>query len=338
MKHLKILLILCVIFTLSFDGNAQRRKTTGKKRPVKRVVKKTALPTYKSVGQPVTKSTDLKVTDSLIIPVNPVDAFNDFFLDSRLMNRKMPYRVILPRNYNKNTNEKYPVLYLLHGLTGHFDDWWIRSKISDYVFDYNYIVIMPEGDNGWYSDSATVPSNKYESYIIKELIPEIDNNLRTLSSRENRAIAGLSMGGFGSLKFGLKYPQMFGLVGSFSGVIGAASYTKREMGGEGILSNTIMTAFGKRSSATRKSNDIFKMIKTITPKSKTSLPFFYVDCGTEDFLITSNRAFSTILFEKKIPHEFRQFPGNHDWKIFDEQVIEFLELSKKHIKGAKAEK
>lgn len=337
MKHLKILLVLLAIFTLSFEASAQRKKTTTKKRAVKRAVKKTPPPVYKTVVQPVAKTSELNVTDSITVPVEPVAAFNDFVLDSRLMNRKMPYRVILPRDYNKNTSDKYPVLYLLHGLTGHFDDWWNRSKISEYVFEYNYIVVMPEGDNGWYSDSATVPANKYESYIIKELIPEIDNNLRTLASRESRAVAGLSMGGYGSLKFGLKYPQMFGLVGSFSGVIGAAGYTKKEVGGEGILSNTIMTAFGKKSSQTRKTNDIFRMMKTITAKNKNSLPFFYVDCGTEDFLITSNRAFSTMLFEKKIPHEFRQFPGNHDWKIFDEQVIEFLKLSKKHIKGSKTQ-
>ena len=336
MKYLKIIPVFLLILTIGFPATAQRRKTT--KRPVKRAVKKKVPPKYKPVESTVAKSIELTVTDKITPPIAPVDAFNDFFLDSSLMNRKMPYRVILPRDYNKNPGAKYPVLYLLHGLTGHFDDWWKMSKISDYVFDYNYIVVMPEGDNGWYSDSATVPGNKYESYIIKELIPEIDKNFRTLSGRENRAIAGLSMGGYGSLKFGLKYPQMFTLVGSFSGVIGAAALTKKEMGGSGILSNTIMTAFGKKSSATRKSNDIFKIMKTISPGSKSSLPFFYVDCGTEDYLITSNRAFSTMLFEKKIPHEFRQFPGNHDWKIFDAQVIEFLELSKKHVKSVNVKK
>lgn len=336
MKHSKILLALFIIFAVCFTGHAQRRKKT--KRSVKKIVRKTAPPKYKPIESPVAKSFDVKITNSIIAPIKPVAAFNDFQLDSRLMNRKMPYRVILPRDYNENRSEKYPVLYLLHGLTGHFDDWWKNSKISEYVSNYNYIVVMPEGENGWYSDSATVPGNKYESYIVNELIPEIDNNLRTLPNRENRVIAGLSMGGYGSLKFGLKYPQMFGLVGSFSGVIGAASLTKKEMGNSGILSNTIMTAFGKKSSQTRKANDIFKMMKTISLKNKNSLPFFYVDCGTEDFLITSNRLFSTMLFEKKIPHEFRQFPGNHDWKIFDEQVTEFLKLSKKHIKTLKVKK
>lgn len=329
MKHLKIISAFFLIFTFCFSVSAQRRKTT--KRPIKRAAKKTVPPKFKPSEATVAKSIEATITNAITPPVAPVDAYNDFFLDSSLMNRKMPYRVILPRDYNKNTTENYPVLYLLHGLTGHFDDWWKMSKISEYVFDYNYIVVMPEGDNGWYSDSATVPSNKYESYIIKELIPEIDKSFRTLPNRENRAIAGLSMGGYGSLKFGLKYPQMFSLVGSFSGVLGAASLTQREMGNQGILSNTITTAFGKKSSQTRKSNDIFKIMKTITPNNKSALPFFYVICGTEDFLITTNRTLTTMLFEKKIPHEFRQFPGNHDWKIFDAQVIEFLELSKKHI-------
>ncbi len=63
-----------------------------------------------------------------------------------------------------------------------------------------------------------------------------------------------------------------------------------------------------------------------------SLPFIYLDCGTEDFLINSNRDFVNLLLEKKVKHEFRQLPGAHDWKFWDAQVQEFLELSEKFIK------
>ena len=87
---------------------------------------------------------------------------------------------------------------------------------------------MPEGDDGWYTDSATVPNDKYETYIIKELIPEIDKKFRTLADREHRIIAGLSMGGYGSIKFGLKYPNLFSIVGSFSGAFDAANAYEKE--------------------------------------------------------------------------------------------------------------
>ena len=249
------------------------------------------------------------------------------------MAREMPYRVILPVNY-KTSNEKtsYPVLYLFHGLTGHFDNWANKTKLADYAEKYNYIVVMPEGDNGWYSDSATVPNDKYESYIIKELIPEIDKNFRTIADKKHRAIAGLSMGGYGSIKFGLKYPEMFSLVGSFSGALGAASWTEKELGENNFISKLIMSIYGAADSKTRAENDIFKMVREMPSDKIKSLPFIYLDCGTEDMLYQSSRDFANLLQEKKIPHEFRELPGAHNWMFWDSQIQEFLQLSEKFIK------
>jgi S-formylglutathione hydrolase FrmB len=260
-------------------------------------------------------------------------------LNSKLMAREMPYRVILPDGYgnpkNKHATVKplsYSVIYLLHGLTGHFDNWADKTKLIDYAKKYNFIIVMPEGDNGWYSDSATVPADRYESYLIKELIPEIDKKFRTMSDRQHRAVAGLSMGGYGSIKFGLKYPEMFSLVGSFSGALGAASLTEKEVGTKGAIAESILSVYGNPKSETRKANDIFQMAKEISPDKIKSLPFIYVDCGTEDFLYQSNRDFANLLQEKKIPHEFRQLPGAHNWRFWDSQIKEFLELSDRFLK------
>lgn len=257
----------------------------------------------------------------------------DFKLDSKLMARKMPYRVILPVNY-KTSNKKtfYPTIYLLHGLTGHFDNWADKTKLTDYAEKYNYLIVMPEGDNGWYSDSASVPNDRYESYIIKELIPEIDKKFRTIADKKHRAVAGLSMGGYGSIKFGLKYPEIFALVGSFSGALGAATLTEKEVGTTGTVAASILSVYGIANSQTRQANDIFQIIKEISPAKIKSLPFIYLDCGTEDFLLNNNRDFADLLQEKKIPHEFRQLPGGHNWMFWDSQVQEFLELSDRFLK------
>jgi S-formylglutathione hydrolase FrmB len=186
---------------------------------------------------------------------------------------------------------------------------------------------MPEGDNGWYTDSATVPNDKYESYIIKELIPEIDKIYRTFADKDHRAIAGLSMGGYGSLKFGLKYPELFTLIGSFSGALAITEVTDKNS--EAWISKSIMSVYGDAENETRKNNDIFKIVKDMPADNIKNLPFIYIDCGTEDFLIQSNRQFLSVLQEKKIPHEYRELPGVHDWKFWDSQVEEFLELSGK---------
>ncbi|MGI8788648.1 MAG: alpha/beta hydrolase [Pyrinomonadaceae bacterium] len=254
-------------------------------------------------------------------------------LNSRLMVREMPYRIILPVNYQSEKAQRYPVVYLLHGLTGSFDNWTERSKVVEYAAKYNYILVTPEGANGWYADSATVPNDKYESYIVQELVPEIDKKFRTVADRNHRAVAGLSMGGYGAIKFGLKEPEMFVLVGSFSGALQAASLTEKMLGnGWKALTDSIMSVYGAEDSQTRKANDVFKIVREMPADKMKNLPFIYFACGTEDGLIGTNREFSALLLEKKIPHEFRESPGIHDWKFWDAQIQEFLKVSEKFIK------
>lgn len=254
-------------------------------------------------------------------------------LNSKLMAREMPYRVVVPTNYKSEKTRRYAVIYLLHGLTGHFDNWTDRSKLAEHAAEYEYIFVTPEGDNGWYSDSATVPNDKYESYIIEELIPEIDKNFRTVADRNHRAVAGLSMGGYGSLKFGLKHPEKFAVVGSFSGALQAASLNAKMLGnGWKALTDSITSVYGADDSPTRAANDVFKIVREMPADKAKTLPFIYIDCGTEDGLIGTNREFSTLLLEKKIPHEFRQLPGAHNWKFWDSQILEFLQTSERFIK------
>ncbi len=202
---------------------------------------------FSSYAQQPQKKTD---SDKQIFVAKPGSIVETNQLDSKLMARKMPYRVVLPVNYNLASNEKtfYPVVYLLHGLTGHFDNWTNQGKVAEYAGKYNFIIVTPEGNNGWYTDSGSVPNDKYESYIVQELIPEIEKNYRTMKDRNHRVIAGLSMGGYGSIKFGLKYPEMFALVGSFSGALGAGTWTPKELGTKGAIPESLLGVFGIENS------------------------------------------------------------------------------------------
>lgn len=254
-------------------------------------------------------------------------------LDSKLMKRQMPYQVILPVGY-ENSKEKtfYPTVYLLHGLTGHYNDWGGKAELEKYTESYKYIFVMPEGDNGWYSDSAKNENDKYESYIIDELIPEIEKKFRSKKERGGRVVAGLSMGGYGGMKFGIKYPEKFVLAGSFSGALRAAEFDAKVLGGWKVLADSITATFGEADSETRKENDIFKLVKEKSPARVKEMPFIYLDCGTEDGLLKQNMDFANLLLEKKIPHEYRQLPGKHDWAYWNSQIREFLELSRKFVK------
>ena len=246
-------------------------------------------------------------------------------LSSVMMARQMPYRVILPAGYSTAVSKRYPVVYLLHGLMGHYNNWTDKTTVVTDTAGKDVIVVTPEGGDGWYTDSRIHPNQKYESHIVKELIPEIDKKYRTLADRKHRAIAGLSMGGYGAIKFGLKYPDLFVVVGSFSGAIGAANITEKQI--PGAIGKSITAIFGVPGSEVRRSNDPFDMIRNTTPERIKTYPFLYLDCGTDDFLFQNNREFVELLLEKRVPHEFRQLPGAHNWDYWNKQVKEFLELA-----------
>lgn len=252
--------------------------------------------------------------------------------ESKLIGKKLPYIAIFPASYEKETKTRYPVLYLLHGLTGHYDNWTSKSKLTEYALKHSFIIITPEGNDGWYTDSATVPTEKYESYFIQELMPDVQKRYRTIEKREGRAVAGLSMGGYGSLKFGLKYPDMFAFAGSLSGAFAAARWKEKELDMTLIgkyVKPSLMLVYGKDDSTTRPANDVYKLIKDLTPEQIAKLPYIYVSCGTEDGLIVFNMEMASLLVEKKIPHEYRQLPGIHNWVYWDNQVQEVLKLTEK---------
>ena len=240
------------------------------------------------------------------------------------MARKMNYRVILPANYEREKSQRFPVIYLLHGRTGNYKDWAGLTQLDLYSVPYDFIIVMPDGGtNGWYSDSALKPNDKYESYFMQELIPEIERKYRAATDRQNRIVAGLSMGGYGAIKFGLKYPEKFVIAGSFSGAFDAVVKTEKYP----HLVESVRDVFGAQGNAARSANDIFKMVSEAAPEKVKTFPFLFVDCGTEDHQFQANRDFVQLLTEKKAAHEYRQMPGEHNWKFWDAEIQEFLQAA-----------
>lgn len=256
-------------------------------------------------------------------------------LQSKLVNATLPYNVVLPADYRASRTTRYPVLYLLHGLGGHYSDWLTRTNVADYAAQYRMIVVMPEGNDSWYVDGATGSNDRYESYILKELMPDVDKRYRTIQARYGRAIAGLSMGGYGAVKYGLKYPSTFAFAGSVSGAFGVTRYTEKEMGGASW--EPFLKIFGPAGSETRKANDVFEITKALTSGRIASLPYFYFDCGTEDAAqhFNPNRELSQLFLERKIPHEYRELPGNHSWQYWDQQVKEVLRIASEKLRVPK---
>jgi S-formylglutathione hydrolase FrmB len=161
------------------------------------------------------------------------------------------------------------------------------------------------------------------------LIPDVERRYRALGSREGRAVAGLSMGGYGALKFGIKYPELFALAASMSGAVGAASWRTEAELLRGPIGESLRQTFGPADGPVRAQNDLFKLVGELPEERVRTLPFLYLDCGTEDSLrlLPTNAALANLLVARKIPHEYRQLPGDHNWAYWDKQVQEVLRLA-----------
>ena len=247
---------------------------------------------------------------------------------SKLVGASLPYNVILPADYETSKTTRYPVLYLLHGLTGHYADWASRSNVGDYAAPFRMIIVTPEGNDSWYIE-------KYESYILEELIPDVQKRYRTIEARYGRAIAGLSMGGYGAIKFGLKSPATFVFAASTSGAFGVTRFTEKDVP---QLWHASLKLFGPLGSETRKANDLLEMIENLPATRLASLPYFYFDCGTEDapYIFRYNQHLATLMSDKKIPHEFRQLPGDHSWAYWDQQIQPIIEIAAQKMRMPRA--
>lgn len=266
----------------------------------------------------------------------PASATRETLAAASIGGKPLPFRVLLPRGYDSDTYGRYPVLYLLHGLTGDENDWVTRSRLMEYAARYRLIVVMPGAGDTWYANSATDPGARYEDAIIKELIPHVDSKYRTVAAREGRAIAGLSMGGLGAVKLALRYPEMFAFAGSFSGAFDVprtASLGKRP---SARMLKDLRRVFGGEGSQTRRDNDVFALLQQPLPKG-TRLPYLYVSMGRSDPLpqvSESNPRFGRALRAQKVEHEYHERPGTHDWRFWDSELESMLRRLCAHVPRA----
>ena len=165
--------------------------------------------------------------------------------------------VTLPEDYFSTSTARlrYPVLYLLHGGAGGNAGQWVGGgAVEPYTKGLDLITVMPDGGKaGWYTDwvDEAAGAQRWETFHITELIPWIDANLRTNAKKEGRAIAGLSMGGYGAFHYAFRRPDLFTYVGSFSGALDLEDFGTQMVIAEQCMQNGLPRsgAFGSMDSA-----------------------------------------------------------------------------------------
>ncbi len=235
----------------------------------------------------------------------------EFHLNQNTVLEKMTsFTAIVP----DNKPGPFPVLYLLHGLSDDHTAWTRRTSLERYVGGLPLIVVMPNGERSFYTDSQTNPKAAFETYLTRDLVGFVDRTFRTIPTRKGRVLAGLSMGGYGAVKLALKHPDLFCAAVSHSGAVGFGSRTFDANSEWAVIMG---------ENARGGPNDIFALAETI---DRSHLPALRIDCGVDDFLIEENRALDAHLTALGVPHEYEEHPGEHNWEYWDTHIQDTLKF------------
>ncbi len=233
-----------------------------------------------------------------------------FFAES--LDKQTAMNVILPEG-----DGPFPVLYLLHGLSDDYTIWLRRTSIERHVKDMPLIIVMPDGHRSWYCNDPRPEGLAYEDHIVRDVVGFVERTFPAAAGRGPRAIAGLSMGGYGAMMLAMRHPETFSVACSHSGALGfLCSRFEPPEDRPDIL--------GLAATLPHNNYDCFLLAERLAGRpEQLSLR---MDCGTEDFLIEHNRLFHEHLQRLGIEHVYREYPGEHEWSYWDEHIVDTLQF------------
>lgn len=249
---------------------------------------------------------------------------------STILGKEVNYTVYLPADYDES-RRSYPVIYLFHGFGGN-ENVWVKYGLIDHFMDSAIqaaeippsIVIMPDGGKHFYINDFKGVS-KFEDMFFQEFIPIVEQAYRIKKTKENRAVVGNSMGGYGAFLYAVKHNDMFGTCVALSAAIISLDgpMTKMPMW-KGLAKNLYGLDIDAENPDTSHwdSNNPMKLIQEI-PNNKLKTRFYF-DIGDDDFLYTGNANTHVVLRNMKIDHEFRIHDGGHDWTFWRSSIPGFL--------------
>jgi S-formylglutathione hydrolase FrmB len=252
---------------------------------------------------------------------------------SAILRHPVRYCVLLPPGYETQTTRRYPVLYFLHGLG---DDeqalvtsgaWEIEEGLRQSGKIGDMLIAAPAGGRSFYINSQD-GKVRYEDFFIREFIPAIEHRYRAAGTPAGRAITGVSMGGYGALRFAFKYPGMFTAAAAQMGALfdklppaltGASLPHGRHVDAVSAFGVIPDEAFWQQNSPLMLARNNGARLRHL---------HIYFDCGDQDDygFDTGARSLHQILTKEGIPHEFHIYPGGHDWSYVAAHFAEVLEF------------
>lgn len=257
------------------------------------------------------------------------------FISEALM-RTVPMYVILPVDKlpvpgaARQEVKPFKTLYLLHGILGNYTDWLYGTRIQRWAEEKNLAVVMPSGDNASYVDRAA-EHNYYGDFIGEELVEMTRKMFRLSVAREDTFIGGLSMGGYGALRNGLKFHNTFGYIAALSSAQPFDNINALTEDGMYFTQKRSFrqATFGDDLEAASKSSLNPRVLVEKLVESGNKFPDIYMACGQQDGLLESNRQFAKFLESYGIGVTYEEGPGGHEWDFWDryiKRVLDWLPL------------
>ena len=263
---------------------------------------------------------------------------------SHILGQSIRYCVLLPASYDSAKNQHYPILYFLHGLGESektlFDTggWTLIDDLQDELKIGEFLIVAPEGKSSFYIDSAD-GKFRYNDFFVREFMPHVETTYRVRRQRAFRGITGVSMGGYGALRFAFAYPQLFGSVSAQSAAL--ITESPQELNGAGKselpMSRVIANVFGDPiDRAHWQKNDPFLLAKKNLAGLRTQAIYF--NCGKSDEYNFEDgaKALDRQLSAEHVKHEFHLYPGDHSTDYFMEHIGETLEFHSAVFEKARA--
>lgn len=263
----------------------------------------------------------------LLVSAQSGKVFDNLKVSSRILKGDRKFALYLPPDY-ETSDRSYPVLYLLHG-AGDDQTGWVQFgevlNITDKAIREGkatpMIIVMPDASGerlGYFNDIRG--DWNYEDFFFEELIPHIEKKYRVKTEKRFRAVAGLSMGGGGSLMYALHRPEMFSSACPLSAYVGPLTLeeAKGRMKNQGQFADSVVERYFKRHNAISLVNSL--------PENQKKAVRWYIDCGDDDFLYEGNSLLHIAMKKKEVPHEFRIREGGHTWTYWRTALPEVLDF------------